>query len=354
MASVMTIISPTITNFSFFDSPSFNFTDTDLDINSAVNAAQVHRCKEEAFRVYIAILVVTTALFGLLVSLYVFFISLVNIRGDYRLFVANLAFVDSVCALLYAFMGYVNLSSHFHIPISVMSYSAFAFYGSFGVMICALVPVSLSRIVAASRPRTYDRIFSGYRAFVVCAVMDLLPVILLIVISNAHHDIARWLFFAYASLTVVAHVVTFVSNFLVFWLVANHIKVVQCLHDRTRLLETRQVALATLAQAVVPMICQVPAFLALSSALLLIEPITHQNVIVITQLWLTASPLLDSLITLFVIKQYRIQTLACGAVFFQLDRCLGQPKTPTNSLEQNQMSSFFLGLPKTFRASSNL
>ncbi|CAD5216454.1 unnamed protein product [Bursaphelenchus okinawaensis] len=343
-----------IHNLSFFDSPSFNFSDTDLDINSAVNAAQLHRCKEEAFRMYIAILVVTTALIGLLLSLYVFFISLVNIRGDYRLFVANLAFVDSVCALLYAFMGYVNLSAHFRFPVSIMTYSAFAFYGSFGIMICALVPVSISRIVAASKPKTYDRLFSGYRAFIVCAVMDLLPVILLVVICTAHHDIARRLFFAYASLTVIAHGVTFVSNFLVFWLVANHIKVVECLHDRTRLLETRQVAVATLAQAVVPLICQVPAFLALSSALLLIEPITHQNVIVITQLWLSASPLLDSLITLFVIKQYRIQTLACGSFFLQLDRCLGQPKTVSNSLEQNQISSYFMGIPKTLKSTSNV
>jgi hypothetical protein len=129
------------------------------------------------------------------------------------------------------------------------------------------------------------------------------PVILRAIICVARHDVAKWLFFGYAALTVVAYVVTFVSNTLVFRLVARHISVVQCLHDRTRLLETKQVALATCAQAVLPLVCQVPAFLTLSSALLLVEPITHGNVIVITQLWLAASPLFDALITLFVIKQ---------------------------------------------------
>lgn len=61
-------------------------------------------------------------------------------------------------ALLFAFMGYVNLSDRQQFSVNVMTYSAFAFYGSFGVMICALVPVSLSRVVAASKPKTYDKV----------------------------------------------------------------------------------------------------------------------------------------------------------------------------------------------------
>lgn len=38
---------------------------------------------------------------------------------------------------------------------------------------------------------------------------------------------------------------------------ARHISVVECLHDRTRLLETKQVALACCAQAILPLVCQV-------------------------------------------------------------------------------------------------
>lgn len=63
-------------------------------------------------------------------------------------------------ALLFAFMGYLNLAARQNqkIDIRIMTYSAFAFYGSFGVMICALVPVSLSRVVAASKPKLYDKV----------------------------------------------------------------------------------------------------------------------------------------------------------------------------------------------------
>lgn len=65
-----------------------------------------------------------------------------------------------MCALLYAFMGYLNLSENERNQISsvIMTYSAFAFYGSFGMLIFALVPVSVSRVVAASQPKVYDQV----------------------------------------------------------------------------------------------------------------------------------------------------------------------------------------------------
>ena len=50
---------------------------------------------------------------------------------------------------------------------------------------------------------------------------------------------------------------------------------------------------------------QVPAFLTLSSALLLVRPLSSTTLIWLTQLWLAASPLLDSLVTVLVIKPYR-------------------------------------------------
>lgn len=57
-------------------------------------------------------------------------------------------------------MGYVNLTQNDRHQISsaIMTYSAFAFYGSFGVLIFALVPVSVSRVVAASQPKVYDQV----------------------------------------------------------------------------------------------------------------------------------------------------------------------------------------------------
>ncbi|KAI6177495.1 hypothetical protein M3Y97_00913800 [Aphelenchoides bicaudatus] len=323
-----------------------NFSDYDLELRQVLKAA-AHEPNTESFRDLIALLVVLTSILGLIINFFILIISVWNIRGDYRLFIANLAAVDIACALLYAFMGYVNLTEndHHHISSAIMSYLAFSFYGSFGILIFALIPVSVSRVMAASKPKVYDQFFSGRSALLFCIVSDLLPVVLLCIICVARHDIAKWLFFGYAVLTVIAHVVTFVANTMVFRMVARHISVVQCLHDRVRLLETKQVALATCAQAVLPLICQIPAFLTLSSALLLVRPLTNANLIFITQLWLAASPLFDGLITLFVIKQYRIQTIAFFSLVFRTECCGGVPQkksiTANVVAEQHHLSSMY-------------
>ncbi|EYC20036.1 hypothetical protein Y032_0023g836 [Ancylostoma ceylanicum] len=136
-------------------------------------------------------------------------------------------------------------------------------------------------------------------------------VISLQMIMTVDQENARLLYFTYAGFTVLSYIVAFLSNYVVFRVVARHIRVVQNLRDHVRLLETRQIALATFAQAIVPLICQVPAFLTLSSIILLTEPITNGTVIAITQLGLAANPLLDALITIIVIKQYRRETVAC-------------------------------------------
>ncbi|KAI6188851.1 hypothetical protein M3Y98_00398900 [Aphelenchoides besseyi] len=128
-------------------------------------------------------------------------------------------------------------------------------------------------------------------------------------------------------------------------MVALHISVVQSLHDRTRLLETRQIALATLIQALVPLLCQVPAFLFLSSALLLVQPITHENVIVTTQLCLATSPLFDALISLFVIKQYRITTARFCSRFFHVDCCILPRQKSSMIVEQHALTSFYSPIP---------
>uniref|UniRef100_A0AC34RIL6 G-protein coupled receptors family 1 profile domain-containing protein n=1 Tax=Panagrolaimus sp. JU765 TaxID=591449 RepID=A0AC34RIL6_9BILA len=305
----------------------WNVSDFDIDAAKALGKNQID--DETSFRVLIALIVVSAAILGLIVNFFILVLSLFRIHGDYRHFVANLAVIDIIGALLFAFMGYLNLGDRQRFSVRVMTYSAFAFYGSFGVMVCGLVPISLSRVFAASKPKVYNRLFSGKRAFAICIVSDFSPVALLAIICIARHDVGKWLFFSYAVLTFSAYVVTFVSNSIVFRIVAKHIPVVQSLHDKTRLLETRQVAAATLAQALVPIVCQVPAFLTLSAALLLVEPVTDANVIVVTQLWLAASPLFDGLITLFVIKQYRDQTIVWFTTLCNAKMSKGKPCTIT-------------------------
>lgn len=154
---------------------------------------------EENFKIIMASLIITSAvmgesvltnpiaitliplnvsILGLMTNLFILFLSIFHIKGDYRHFIINLAIVDILCgmfaqhanftssyrlilALLFAFMGYLNLHGRHarrYINRQVMTYSAFAFYGSFGVMICALVPVSLSRVVAAGKPQIYEKV----------------------------------------------------------------------------------------------------------------------------------------------------------------------------------------------------
>lgn len=113
-------------------------------------------------------------------------------------------------------------------------------------MVCALVPVSISRVVAAIRPKLYERLFAKRLVFVVCFVFDTLPVVLLVILADPwslwRPHPTYWLA-AYAAVTILAYLVTFVCNAMVFRKVARHIAVVECLQHRSRLLETRQVKL---------------------------------------------------------------------------------------------------------------
>jgi len=113
---------------------------------------------------------------GVLSNMFVLMLSLFSVRGDYRLFIANLALVDSLCgippnsiefaispilALLYAFMGLlwsIGRPLQRQIPLGILTQSALCFYGSFGVLVAALLPVSFSRIVAAWWPKHYEKV----------------------------------------------------------------------------------------------------------------------------------------------------------------------------------------------------
>uniref|UniRef100_A0A914USY0 G protein-coupled receptor n=1 Tax=Plectus sambesii TaxID=2011161 RepID=A0A914USY0_9BILA len=262
---------------------------------------------DEHYRTLIAYLVITAAALGLLLNCFVIILSFFYVQGDFRYFIANLALVDALCAVLFAFVGFVNLGSvsRGRFSFRVLKVTALAFYGgSFGMMVCALVPVSISRLVAATRPQLYERLFTQRMVFVVCFVFDTLPLAVLIILADPwslwRPNHTYWLI-AHAAVTILAYLLTFVCNTLVFRKVARHIAVVGCLQHRSRLLETRQVAIATLAQAIVPLFCQVPAFLALASALVL-DPLISAEMAFVTQLWLAANPLFDALITICVIR----------------------------------------------------
>ncbi|VDM74315.1 unnamed protein product [Strongylus vulgaris] len=223
--------------------------------------------KDEYFKTAIGISVIFLAMLGILTNILVLILSFCHVTGDFGNLVANLAVVDIACGFVFAFMGFINVEDNKkHFSFGLMTYILLAFYGSFGVMVCALVPISLSRVIALTKPHLSIWLFSGRRSLLVCVLFDLAPIALLFMVDIQLHisqmimtvgrqERARWLYF-YAGLTVLSYIVAFLSNYMVFRIVARHIRVVQNLRDHVRLLETRQIALATFAQAIVPLICQ--------------------------------------------------------------------------------------------------
>ncbi|CAI5455025.1 unnamed protein product [Caenorhabditis angaria] len=294
--------------------------DVDLFWDNSINNSDFqletykHTHDENNFATIVGLVVVFSACFGIFANIIVILLSFSHVKGDFRLFVANLAFVDIVCGFVFMFMGYINVDRDHHFPSVFLYYMTLAFYGSFGTMICALVPISLSRVMALSKTSLYSTCFAGRRSLFFCLVLDFLPVALLYVICVVEHDVAKPLFYMFTIITALAYFVAFATNYMVFRVVAKHIRVVQNLRDQARLLETRQVAIATLAQAFIPLVCQVPAFLSLSSVLLLSEPMSNEYIFMMTQVWLALSPLIDAVITILVIKQYRKECLTCASM----------------------------------------
>lgn len=78
-----------------------NFSDYDLELRQSLAA---HEPNMDSFRDLMSMIVVTTSILGLIINFFILIISVWNIRGDYRLFIANLAAVDIVCGLFLLFM----------------------------------------------------------------------------------------------------------------------------------------------------------------------------------------------------------------------------------------------------------
>ncbi|CAP20737.2 Protein CBG24032 [Caenorhabditis briggsae] len=261
-----------IANLSSSDFPIEQFRHSNDEVYFSNNKNLKIRFFQNEFETIVGIAVIFSAVTGIFTNLLVILLSFGHVHGDFRFFVANLAVVDILCGSVFMFMGYINVNDDHHIPSQFLYYMTLAFYGSFGTMICAIVPISLSRVLALSNASVYTTIFGGRRSLFFCVFLDLLPIGILYLICVVDHDLAKILFYCFAFITTFAYFVAFTTNYMVFRVVgesvfsselflcfipAKHIKVVENLHDQARLLETRQVAIATLAQAIIPLFCQV-------------------------------------------------------------------------------------------------
>ncbi|EGT54810.1 hypothetical protein CAEBREN_30054 [Caenorhabditis brenneri] len=202
---------------------------------------------DNGFDTIVGLFVIFFAATGIFANSLVIILSLGHVQGDFRFFVANLAFMDVLCGSVFMFMGYINVNNHHNIPSKFLYYMTLAFYGSFGIMICAIVPISLSRVLALSNTTPFPKMFGHRRLIILCLLLDFVPIGILYLICILEHDIAKLLFYLFAFITTFAYFLAFATNYMAFRVV--------------------------------------PAFLTLSSVLLLSEPITNGQVIIITQLW---------------------------------------------------------------------
>ena len=74
----------------------FDWNVSDFDFDAAKAMGQEQATEESNFRVFIALLVVSAAILGLLVNVFILLLSYFHVHGDYRHFVANLAVIDIV------------------------------------------------------------------------------------------------------------------------------------------------------------------------------------------------------------------------------------------------------------------
>ncbi|RCN36920.1 hypothetical protein ANCCAN_17183 [Ancylostoma caninum] len=65
--------------------------------------------ENEFFMTAVGIAVIILALMGILTNILVLVLSFCHVTGDFGNFVANLAVVDIVCGVVFAFMGYINV-----------------------------------------------------------------------------------------------------------------------------------------------------------------------------------------------------------------------------------------------------
>ncbi|PAV91591.1 hypothetical protein WR25_20754 [Diploscapter pachys] len=201
--------------------PAVSRIDWELPANfsSEAEMEKMYDTTNNDFQNVVGMSVCVSAILGIVANIFVIVLSFGHVKGDFRHFVANLAIVDILCGFVFALMGYVNVFDDHNIPTQILYYMGLAFYGSFGIMIWALVPISVSRILALTKPVLYSYVFSGRRSVSFCLIADFLPVSVLYLICQVDHDTARWLFYGYAILTVIAYLLAFSTNYMVFQIV---------------------------------------------------------------------------------------------------------------------------------------
>ncbi|MFH4976266.1 hypothetical protein AB6A40_002975 [Gnathostoma spinigerum] len=175
-------------------------------------------------------------------------------------------------------------------------------------MSVALVPISVDRYLKVCRRRLH-KVRISIPIPIICIVVDFFPLSMLIActllgVSDRLTNSLYMVIVPVGSLFIVL-----ACNIALFISISHHAKIVSTFENCRRMNETRQIARATCIQAATPLFIQLPSLLGIFSIMGSADQAESDNVILwrlANVIWfmMLLNPLLDALVTLFIVKTY--------------------------------------------------
>uniref|UniRef100_A0A1I8AGS2 G_PROTEIN_RECEP_F1_2 domain-containing protein n=1 Tax=Steinernema glaseri TaxID=37863 RepID=A0A1I8AGS2_9BILA len=244
---------------------------------------------------------------GICLNLLVFFIGCFSIKGSYRHYLSNLAVVDT----LFAVGALVTIIDfHFsHLPVWIRELAKSICSLMVPPMSVALVPISVDRylkICARNKTRRCQIPIP-----MVCIFADVFPLITLMTFKVLNFSDRLTNSFYMVIIPVSSLLIVLCCNIALFCFISRHVTVIASLENRRRLNETKQLVRATCIQAVTPLCMQLPSLLGIFSIMTNDEITDGEHADIVWYLanifWLIIvfNPLVDAIVTLFVVRSYR-------------------------------------------------
>uniref|UniRef100_A0A914WR16 G-protein coupled receptors family 1 profile domain-containing protein n=1 Tax=Plectus sambesii TaxID=2011161 RepID=A0A914WR16_9BILA len=250
---------------------------------------------------------------SLVVNSVVLVLSVARVRGDFVLFMANLAIADCLFSIIHmANTLCINGAAIGHRQLCRRLLDAML--PGFSLTVFALVPIALSRYILLCNRHLYGRLRIKKLAVLYCIMFDVIGIAL--TITAQHIKVSVPLTFILISLTVVASLaVVFLCDIGVFRKVSVLVKLALTMQHESRLRIAKQLAITTFLQALQPIIFQVP-FVVFTLVHISIFPSLDLGALLeLVLLGLAINPLLDGIITLLVVKKYRDGILSFSFAF---------------------------------------
>jgi hypothetical protein len=208
---------------------------------------------------------VSISVLALAVNTIVLVLSALRVRGDFVLFLANLALADCLFSVVHV-VNTLCLNGAAIGHGSLCRRSLDAMLPSLTLMVFALVPIALSRYILLYHRHLYDKLLIKKLAMAYCLLFDAVGIGLTVAAQNM--SVSASLRFALIALTFASSlVVVFLSDIAVFRKVSVLVKLALTMHHENRLRIAKQLAITTFLQALQPVLFQVSRPVSYSSEL---------------------------------------------------------------------------------------